>query len=389
MDDALQHSSPPLEASDADPAAPKARFPCPQCGATLRFDPSAQGLSCAHCGWTREVDPANPWAVVRELDYAAALRDSAAEVEAEETRVLACESCGAATTLDPLAQAVECPFCAAPLVDAAGARRQIAPQAVLPFLLSEREARDAMKKWLGSRWFAPGDLDERARAGRPLFGVYLPFWTFDADTRSSYDGARGDAYYVTRWVTVTINGKRQRRTRKVRKIRWTSVSGRVARAFDDILIIASRALPSRFVRRFQEAAWDLSALEPYRPDFLAGFRAEVYAVDLEAGYAAACDVMDDVIRGDVRRDIGGDEQRIHAVRTQRRDVTFKHVLLPVWIAAYRYRGEPYRVVVNGRTGEVVGERPFSWWKIALAAIVALAAVGGVLYALHAAGAFQQ
>lgn len=379
MDDAFRDSSPEPEAN-----APTDRFPCPQCGSVLRFDPAAQGLSCNHCGWTRAAADASPWARLQELDYQAALRESTSKTETEETRILSCDSCGAATRLDPLLQASECPFCAAPLVDAAGAKRQIAPQGVLPFAISDREARAALQKWIESRWFAPSDLTERARSGRPLSGVYLPFWTFDADTSSSYDGQRGTAYYVTR--TVTVNGKRQ--TRRVRKIRWRNVSGRVARAFDDVLVLASRGLPSRLTRRMRRQDWDLAALEPYRADFLAGFRAEVYAVDLEGGYTAACTEMDKVIRQDVRRDIGGDAQRISAVRTDRRDVTFKHVLLPVWIAAYRYQGKPYRLVINGRTGAIAGERPYSWMKITLAALGAAAVIGGVIWALNEAGLLQ-
>ena len=155
-----------------------------------------------------------------------------------------------------------------------------------------------------------------------------------------------------------------------------------------IYLLASRSLPDKLARRLEERAWDLHAFEPYRPDFLAGFKAELYGVNLEEGYAAAAAVMDLAIRRDVRRDIGGDAQRIYSVQTDRRDVTFKHVLLPVWIAAYRYRGKPYRFVVNGRTAEVLGERPYSWWKIALAVIVGLAIGGAVLAGLIASGALN-
>jgi hypothetical protein len=52
-------------------------------------------------------------------------------------------------------------------------------------------------------------------------------------------------------------------------------------------------------------------------------------------------------------------------------LSFKHVLLPVWLAAYRYGGKSFRFVVNGRTGSVDGERPYSAFKIALAVIAIL------------------
>ncbi|HKL56096.1 MAG TPA: primosomal protein N' (replication factor Y) - superfamily II helicase, partial [Roseovarius sp.] len=149
--------------------------------------------------------------------------------------------------------------------------------------------------------------------------------------------------------------------------------------FDDVLVLASRSLPKRFTDGLEP--WDLSALEPYAPQYLAGFRAEGYAVELDEGFTEAREIMDRAIARDVRFDIGGDRQRIHDIQTQISDVTFKHVLLPVWLAAYKYRGETYRFVVNGRTGRVQGERPWSAWKIALAVIAGLLVAGAVGYVI--------
>ena len=163
------------------------------------------------------------------------------------------------------------------------------------------------------------------------------------------------------------------------KVRWRSASGRVARFFDDMLVAASASLPERF--RPALGKWDLAELEPYQPVYLAGFRAEAYTVDLEAGFDEARALMDRVILRDVKMDIGGDRQRVHRIDTDVSDVTFKHILLPVWIAAYRYRGKAYRFCVNGRTGAVSGERPWSAWKIAIALILALLLAAGIGYAV--------
>ena len=107
---------------------------------------------------------------------------------------------------------------------------------------------------------------------------------------------------------------------------------------------------------------------PISPEYLAGFRAEGYPFELADGFAEARAHMDRVIERDVKFDIGGDRQRIHDIDTVNR-VTFKHILLPVWLAAYKYRGKTYRFVVNGRTGRVQGERPFSAFKITIAVIL--------------------
>jgi hypothetical protein len=269
--------------------------------------------------------------------------------------------------------AAECPFCATPVVTDTGVHRHIKPRGVLPFAVDERAAHKAMTDWLGRLWFAPNGLQDYARKGRRMQGIYVPYWTFDADTASRYSGARGTEYYQTQ--TVMRDGKRQQV--QVLKVRWTPVSGRVARFFDDVLVLASRSLPKSYTDALEP--WDLPALEPYRPEYLAGFRAEGYAVELPEGYDEAREKMARQIERDVRFDIGGDRQRIADIQTEIADVTFKHVLLPVWLAAYKYRGETFRFVVNGRTGRVQGERPWSAIKIALAVIAGLIVAGAVGY----------
>jgi DNA-directed RNA polymerase subunit RPC12/RpoP len=360
------------------------RFPCTECGADMRFDPASDRMVCDHCGNTQAVEGVGSRVQpVRELDFQAALDSRLPDLETEETRVTHCPNCGATFEFDPAVHAAECPFCATPVVADLGVERQIKPRGLLPFALTEAQAREAMTSWLGRLWFAPGGLQEYARKGRRMDGIYVPYWTYDADTKSAYQGERGTVYYVTR--TVMRDGKQVQVQEQ--RIRWTPVSGRVARFFDDVLVLASRSLPKRFTDAL--APWDLSSLEPYRPEFLAGFRAEFYTVTLKDGFVEARGYMDRVIERDVKFDIGGDAQRVARIETRVADVTFKHVLLPVWLAAYKYRGQSYRFVVNGRTGKVEGERPWSAWKIALAVVLGLilAAALGYFYAQNQGGGY--
>jgi hypothetical protein len=190
-------------------------------------------------------------------------------------------------------------------------------------------------------------------------------------------------YYESRPVSVVVNGRRQTSMQQVAQIRWAPASGRVARRFDDVLVLGSSSLPKRFTDAI--APWDLSALTAYEPKFLAGFRAEGYTVPVEEGYSEARQIMNAVIEQDVRADIGGDQQRIGQLRTEVGALTFKHVLLPVWLAAYRYRGQSFRFVVNGRTGAVEGERPYSAVKIAIAVAIGLILAGLIAWLQIAQG----
>lgn len=361
-------------------AATGSHWPCDSCGAGLRFAPGQTQLVCNHCGHVQSIAAEGPWAQSRalaELDLQQGLRNDLPGTIMDEVRATTCPSCGALVEFDGAAHATECPFCATPVVAETGSHRLIKPQALIPFVLSEAEARSAMTAWLGRLWFAPSGLVDYARRGRAMTGMYVPYWTFDAETRSRYRGQRGDHYYQTQTVTVQVNGRAEPRQQQVRHTRWSPASGQVARRFDDVLVMASSSLPQRLGDEL--TPWDLNTLVAYKPDFLAGFRAEGYTVPLADGYIVARARMAGVIQMDVRQDIGGDEQRIDAVETAHSKETFKHILLPIWIAAYKFNGKSYRFLVNGQTGEVQGERPWSVWKILLTCLVVAAIIGTVVW----------
>jgi predicted RNA-binding Zn-ribbon protein involved in translation (DUF1610 family) len=359
------------------------RWPCDKCGADLRFAPGQSELVCANCGNVQAIPAATDRKRARsfvEHDVAQGLRDDLPDTASEEVRTTHCPSCGGVVEFQGANHAMECPFCATPVVVDTGTQRLIKPQGVVPFQLTENQARSALISWMGSLWFAPNTLLEYARKGRAMNGIYVPFWTFDAATSSSYRGARGDDYTETR--TVTRNGKQE--TEQVTRTSWTNVSGHVARDFDDVMVMASTTLPQQLGDEL--TPWDLSQMEPYSADFLAGFQAEGYTVALADGHATGHDKMSAVIRRDVESDIGGDKQRVDNVDTDWRDETFKHILLPIWMAAYKYNDKSYRFLVNGQTGEVQGERPYSWWKIGFAVLAVVVLVAGAVY-LHDPGTF--
>lgn len=357
--------------SPSDGVPPKeTQFPCAQCGAKVEFRPGSEALTCPYCGHENPIEAID--VVVEEIDYASVLAGLASDEDTIEQQVVRCDGCSGETTLPENATAGACAFCGKDIVATARSTKQIKPKALLPFKITREAARTAFRSWVDGLWFAPNDLKRYSRMDTRLAGMYVPYWTYDADAHSSYTGQRGDAYYVTVTYTATENGKPVTRTRQERRIRWTWVSGRVFDRFDDVLVLASTTLPSKYAN--QLAPWDLGNLTPYQDDYLSGFQAESYHVSLPDGFATACGIMEGHIRSHVRRDIGGDEQRITSLSTRHEAITFKHVLLPVWMSAYRFKGKTYRFLINGRTGEVQGERPWSVWKIAFLVLGILLAI---------------
>ncbi len=353
------------------------QFPCRQCGAVLRFRPGTDAIVCDHCGFENPI-PKRPWTRIEEQDLDQGLRRLGETQPVEEKRVVKCGACAAEYTFDPNIHAAACPFCGSAVVADTHSVRVIQPAALVPFELDQRQGQEALRKWLGGLWFAPSDLVKYAQTEGKLVGMYIPYWTYDAETLSDYEGERGDAYYFDEpYTTRDKDGNTVTAMRRRRYVRWTTVAGHVERFFDDVLVVASRSLPKIYADRLD--SWRLASLQPYRAEYLAGFRSEVYQVDLKEGFLRAKVRMEEVIREDVRRDIGGDEQRIHGIRTAWQDLTFKHILLPIWLAAYRYGGKSYQFLVNGQTGEVEGARPYSWIKIGIAVLVGLVVLGAIVW----------
>jgi DNA-directed RNA polymerase subunit RPC12/RpoP len=353
----------------------KKQFPCKQCGAQLDFAPGTASLKCAYCGFENPIPQSEEQ--IEELDFADYLARAAEEHDTHEAPRVKCEKCAAETTMPADVTAGTCPFCGANLILAGKSSKLIKPKSLLPFKIPHKQAFEDFRKWIKSLWFAPNDLKRYARSEGKLTGVYVPHWTYDSDTTSFYRGERGDDYSETETYTAYEDGRPISRSRQVRKTRWRPVSGTVWNQFDDVLVLASKSLPRKYANLLEP--WDLKNLIAYADDYLSGFRAESYQVGLAEGFEIAKQVMDEGIRASIRRDIGGDHQRIHSVKTQHDNVTFKHLLLPVWMSAYEYRNKIYRILINARTGEIQGERPYSIGKIIFAVLCALAAIGLIAF----------
>lgn len=278
-----------------------------------------------------------------------------------------CNACGATVRLAAEERATRCTYCASPMVVTKPPNPElIQPESLLPLAISQPRATSKFDDWLRGLWFRPSNLAEMARV-EGVHGIYLPYWTFDAEVDSEWKGERGEYYYTTeRYTEVEADGREVSKTREVRQTRWRSARGRRSDRFDDVLVCASRGVREDLAS--QLCTFDTKKLVPYSPGYLCGWRAEAYAFDLPAAWEKGKAVIEQTQAERCKGDVGGDEQRIEEVRNTFRRETFKHVLLPLFVLAYRYRDRPYQVLVNGQTGEVVGKAPLSLWKVMLVVI---------------------
>ncbi|MDQ0106434.1 LSD1 subclass zinc finger protein [Chitinophaga terrae (ex Kim and Jung 2007)] len=349
---------------------------CQNCGAILHYAPGTNSLKCEYCGTVNQIEDDTDPGAIAPVDYETFIAEEANHTVATQNAVVVkCTNCGASTTMLPNVTADSCPFCASPLVVDTGQTTAILqPHYVLPFVVKDSEALQYFKNWMKKLWFAPNDLVKKVNNGasQQLKGVYIPHWSYDTNTVTDYVGERGEYYYTTETYTVEVNGRTETRTRQVRHTRWYNASGRVGYNFRDVLVSASPSLPLKMAQILEP--WSLNLLKKYDGRYLSGFRAEVYQTNAEQALAIAKRRMDPVIVDEIRADIGGDEQRIDNYQVTYNQLGVKYLLLPVWISAYRYNNKLYHFVVNACTGEVTGDRPYSWIKITLAVLAVIAII---------------
>jgi len=346
-------------------------FGCKQCGASLVFNSDVGALKCEYCGFVNKIEVEDKPLV--EHDFQEALEEIGAKKSSKPLKNLTakCPSCAGEFEIKSYQRTTNCPYCHTPVLTNLDIFYELHPESVLPFSINQKDAREAFKRWIGSLWFAPSDLEKYLESEK-FEAIYLPFWTYDSDTTTHYEGQRGDIYYVEVDRDVYIDGRRVVQTVREQRIEWSYASGTVHRFFDDVLVGASKTLPRVIVDEL--APWDLENLVPYEDEFLSGLESETYQVALDYGFKEAGQKMEVIIRQDVRADIGGDRQQISYLKTYYKDVTFKYVLLPIYKASFGYRGKRYDIAINARTMKVSGDRPYSRVKVFFAVL------GGVIVA---------
>ncbi len=373
-------TEPPVEKEPTvSNAPPKGKlFPCLNCGAKVEFDPRERALKCPYCSHTSNVEVGGAEVEERSFnEYVSKLVKGNVGGIAGRSTQTKCSGCGAMVLLEDKVVTDECPFCSTHLENKPEeVEGMLPPESLIPFAVDQRGARESFEKWLHGLWFAPTELKKVANLGQ-LASVYIPYWTYDAMTYTRYRGMRGDDYQETEYYTEKdSNGNTVQRSRTVTKTHWYSVTGEVQHFFDDVLVCGTQSIPPHLIGGLEP--WDTAELEPFQDPFLAGHKTERYAVDLQEGLVIAKEKMEPEIRSLIKSDIGGDHQRIESTDTRYLGVTFKHCLLPVWIANYHYHDKLFQLLINGRTGKVSAERPWSWMKIFRLVAIILLIIGAII-----------
>jgi Zn finger protein HypA/HybF involved in hydrogenase expression len=336
-----------------------AQYSCGACGGTQKYAPKEGALVCEFCGSDEQI-VSKPLALKHPYEA----YDKHGETTPQSIEVH-CQKCAGVLHFEPHSFAMDCPYCDTPMV--LDPKRVIAIDGVIPCRITRQEAREAFSKWVKSRWFAPNAFLKYFRDNRILLGSYLPYWIYDSKTTTTYEGQRGDAYYVSVTRTVVEDGKSVEKEVQERRIDWSDVSGEVRVDFDDLVVVASQKLSYKILDKLEP--WQLASVKGFDKRYLVGFESEEYTTPLQEGFERdAKRKMSPTIVSKIKRDIGGDEQRILASSTHYHEVKYHNLLLPIWSASFKWNKKLYDYAINAQTGEVVGERPYSIAKILFAVL---------------------
>lgn len=337
---------------------------CPQCGGVMDFDPATGGLKCPYCDYTQEIkrEEEQPESA-EELDFSQAENTQNCNWGAEKKTVL-CKACGAESVYDALEIASVCPFCGSNQVMEAADQNTMAPGGVVPFQITDEKASELFKSWIKRKWFCPKLAKESAKA-RSFKGVYLPYWTFDASTSSDYTAQYGKDRRVKQGeATKTVTD-------------WYSTRGSYRQSFDDELVCATTNQNQAMLAGLEP--FNTADNKAYKPEYVAGFAAERYAVGVkEAWETAKLSIRRKLHRSisdKIEDQYNADRVRNLNFQTFYSNVTYKYLLLPVWISSFKYNDKVYNFMVNGQTGKVSGKTPISVAKVIITIVAALAIFG--------------
>ncbi len=325
-------------------------YRCEKCGGSLEFDIRQQNLVCTSCKTVRTVVK-TPAADQAEQLMDPALMGSLAHRWPQEWQRVTCSQCGSVILRSQGQQSDCCPYCASNrLVIAENRAAWIMPQVIGVMQIDGEEAQRRARDWLGKGWLAPDSLGEQA-SRLQLRPAYFPFWTFDGTL-------------LFPWNCEVNEGSE-------RSPRWVQRSGEEFEMFDDILVPGIKAMQLKELQSIEP--FGLKELLAFSTDFLPGWNALMYDFPMaEASLRAREKVVLQARRGLYSRIEPGREKRnISFGAGKWSDMTYKQILLPLWVGVYTYRGKSYRLLVNGQNGKVGGTKPVDNLNLALLILVGL------------------
>ena len=327
---------------------------CPNCGGEMVFDAELQKTKCLYCGGTFDISNNS---TVTEQDIDSLLNDATVWKEADVYR---CQTCGAKQIISNQEVAHVCPFCGTSHIVKTEELPGLKPQGVVPFKMPIEKVSDCALKWVKKRFFAPRAFKKSAKPEN-IHGVYNPVFTFDSETKSSYEGRLGRAVH----------------TQNETHINYFNISGNIDVNFDDLLVQASSSITTTTLNKI--SPFSTNNAPAYTDKYLRGFKASTYNKDGKACWEESKDLMKSRIEKNILSRYTYDVKDYLNIKTAYLKQKYKYVLVPVYVGHNTYKGKLYNFYVNGENGKVTGKTPLSPFKVTVAVILGILFVAGIIF----------
>ena len=338
-------------------------YKCPNCGANTHYDVSVGGVACEYCGYRAPVQADQVGRSAEKSEFTVSTMAEAEQGWGVVRRVLHCDSCGAELAIEESALTTTCPFCLSNKVNVTAPRAdQLRPRFLIPFSVKPQSCRDLTAQWLGKGWFHPSELSTTTVLAR-FMGIYLPFWTFGARISSTWKAEVG----YERHVRYYDHGSKSWKTKTVIDWRWEK--GQVNIKIEDLLVFGCSRVSHTILERL--LPYQLNGLVAYTPEFLAGWQAQAFDISLPSAWGEGKSIMREKAKKTCYADIPSHHVRNFSMTADFSDETWRYVLLPVYVAAYKFENKVFQMMINGQTGMVAGQKPVAWWKVWLAILAIL------------------
>ena len=320
---------------------------CDGCGANLVYDVDSQSLKCIGCGKIFGIEKDTNF---QKHEFTADnVQKSKTHWQTDE-RLFKCENCGGEIGLTDLEFAKACPYCGSNYVSNISEFATIKPDCIIPFAVSEANARKLFAEQVKKKIFLPNAFKKNIPTCR-ITPLYFPSFMFDMYTNSSYSGTLAEEY-----TTTDSEGKTITRERRF------NIWGNEKFAFSNLAVESSSYLDNA----------ELSAILPYNmddafsynADYVRGYRAEHYSDDLQKCIDIAKQKADSRIREMILSKYHYDRVIMLSVDTDYSNIKYSYAMLPIYNFTFKYKEKDYNVLMNGQTTKVGKGLPVSKWKIA-------------------------
>lgn len=331
-------------------------YKCPSCGSPLIYDGHVQELACQSCGNTFEVETVQQINSIEQQNAQSPETTNwqvddkpYTQEEVSRTRSFSCSSCGAELITDETTVATNCAFCGSPSIIPTQFSEETRPSLIIPFTISKEQATAKFHNYFKGKKLIP-NLFKRNNTIDEIRQLYVPYWLFScqADAQITYNATK-------------VHSFRQGQYR-VTQTRHYVVHRAGTLNFRDLPVDASSKIDNAITESVEP--YNLDGAVDFVPQTLSGAQANRADVSIEESKRRADQRIQTSTENALRQTVVGYTSVIpRFINVRIPDGKSVPALYPLWHITTKKENKTYTFAINGQTGELTCDIPFSMPKL--------------------------